>query len=315
MDRISVIIPVYNNKKYLRQCLTSIKEQTYIDLEIICVDDGSTDGAQDIVDEYAADDSRFVVIHEINQGESHARNVGLSVANGDYIAFVDCDDWIERDMYETLLSATKETSAQMSVAGWFKDDATHSEPIENKQSVKEGIFYRDDLLRYIYIRDEYRAFAYMWDKLYKRELLERPDGSNIRFDESLPLGGDVLFLAEIALNTKTAVYTHKSLYHYRQQEVSGCHTGDLDRLRSWIRSYEMVIELYEKNQIDEEILGYIKRFLAYHSSNAAEEAIKQGNDARKTEFQAFMKKYYAEYLKLNSNHPDRIERYEKILSA
>ena len=290
---ISVIVPVYNNAQYLRQCLTSIKEQTYADLEIICVDDGSTDGAQDIVDEYAATDSRFVVIHEVNQG----------------------DDWIERDMYETLLSATKETSAQMSVAGWFKDDATHSEPIENKQSVKEGIFYRDDLLRYIYIRDEYRAFAYMWDKLYKRELLERPDGSNIRFDESLPLGGDVLFLAEIALNTKTAVYTHKSLYHYRQQEVSGCHTGDLDRLRSWIRSYEMVIELYEKNQIDEEILGYIKRFLAYHSSNAAEEAIKQGNDARKTEFQAFMKKYYAEYLKLNINHPDRIERYEKILSA
>ncbi len=315
MDRISVIIPVFNNKEYLIQCLTSVKDQTYHNLEIICVDDGSTDGAQDIVDEYASSDDRFIVIHEENQGESHARNVGLDVATGDYIALVDCDDWIEPDMYETLLAAAKKTSVQMSVGGWFKEEAEKSESIRNTKPVKEGIFRRDDLLQYIYIRDVYKAFAYMWDKLYKRELFERPDGSRIRFDETLPLGGDVLFLAEIALNTQTAVYTDKSLYHYRQQEVSGCHTRDLERLRSWIRSYEMVIELYEKNHIDEEILGYIKRFLAYHSSNAAEEAIKQGNNDKKTQFQEFMKKYHAEYLELNSEHPDRIERYEKILSA
>ena len=315
MDKISVIIPVYNNREYLKKCLDSVKGQTYRELEIICVDDGSTDGAQDIVEEYASGDDRFIVTHEVNQGESHARNVGLAMASGDYIAFVDCDDWIEPDMYGTLLSAVKGKSVQLSAAGWFKDNVTHSESIQNKQPVKPGVFCRNDLLRYIYIRDEYKAFAYMWDKLYKKELFERPDGGFIRFDESLPLGGDVLFLAEIALNTQTAVYTDKSLYHYRQQEVSGCHTRDLDRLRSWIRSYEMVIELYEKNHIDEEILGYIKRFLAYHSSNAAEEAINQGNNDKKTEFQAFMTKYHDEYLELNREHPDRIERYKKILSA
>lgn len=315
MNRISVIIPVYNNKEYLKQCLTSARDQTYRNLEIICVDDGSTDGAQDIVDEYASCDDRFIVIHQDNQGESHARNVGLDMATGDYIAFVDCDDWIEPDMYEILLSAIEKTSAQMSVAGWFKDNATNSEPIRNIKPVKEGIFHRDELMRYIYIRDVYKAFAYMWDKLYKRELLERPNGTPIRFDESLPIGGDVLFLAEVALNTKNAVYTDKCLYHYRQQEVSGCHTTNLEKLRSWIRSYEMVIDLYENNQIDEEILGYIKRFLAYHSSNAAKEALNQQNEEKKKVFQGFMKKYKEEYIELNMEHPDRIERYMKLMMA
>jgi glycosyltransferase involved in cell wall biosynthesis len=313
MDSISVIIPIYNNREYLNQCLTSVKNQTHVDLEIICIDDGSTDGAQDIVDEYASCDERFIVIHEDNQGESHARNVGLDMATGDYIAFVDCDDWIEPDMYEILLSAVKKTSAQMSVASWFKDNAQNSEPIQNIKPVKEGIFHRDDLMRYIYIRDVYKSFAYMWDKLYKKELLKRPDGTLIRFDESMPLGGDVLFLSEITLNTQSAVYTDKCLYHYRQQEVSGCHTRDLERLRSWIRSYEMVIDLYEKNQINKEVMDYLKRFLAYHSSNAAEEAIKQENYKKKTEFQSFMKKYHAEYLELNRDHAERIERYERIL--
>lgn len=310
---ISVIVPIYNNEQYLRQCLNSIKEQTYADLEIICVDDGSTDGAQDIVDEYAADDSRFVVIHEINQGESHARNVGLDVAKGDYIAFVDCDDWIEPDMYETLLKAYSNDSIQMSAASWYKDEVDHSESIRNKKEVKKGIINQDELLRYIYIRDSYKAFAYIWDKIYKKELLVRSNGIGIRFNEELPLGGDVLFLAEIALNTDKAVYTDRSLYHYRQQQISGCHTTDLEKLRSWIKSYELVIDLYCRHSIDDEVMGYIKRFLAYHSSNATEEAIRQNDNEKKTIFQSFMKKYEKEYSELNSGYPDRIKRYESLL--
>lgn len=313
---ISVIIPVYNNSKYLKQCLDSIGRQSYGDLEIICVDDGSTDGAQDIVDEYAIADKRFVAIHQTNHGESHARNVGLDMATGDYIAFVDCDDWIEPDMYKILMEAARKTTAEMSIAGWFKDDGIHGESIKNLKHVEEcSLINRDELLRYIYVRDVYKAFAYMWDKLYKKELFVRPDGSTIRFDESLPLGGDVLFLAEVAMNTKSAVYTDKSLYHYRQQEISGCHTTDLEKLRSWIRAYEIVIDLYEKNKIGDEIVGYLKRFLAYHSSNAAEEAISQGNNEKKKEFQMFMRKYQREYTGLNIDHPDRIERYEALLKG
>ena len=98
---VSIIIPIYNTASYLRKCLDSAKNQTYTNLEIICVDDGSTDGSEKIVDEYL-DDERFVIIHKENGGESSARNTGLLKSTGDYIGFMDCDDWIEKDMKHLL---------------------------------------------------------------------------------------------------------------------------------------------------------------------------------------------------------------------
>lgn len=101
---ISVIVPIYNVEKYLRKCIDSILNQTYSNLEIILVDDGSPDGCSKICDEYALKDKRIIVIHKINGGLSSARNAGLDIAKGDYIAFVDSDDWIEPNMYEEMLS-------------------------------------------------------------------------------------------------------------------------------------------------------------------------------------------------------------------
>ena len=102
MSKISVIVPVYNVEQYLPQCLDSIINQTYKNLEIICVDDGSPDNSGKILDEYAKKDKRIKVIHQENQGVSVARNTGLDNATGKYIGFVDPDDWIEADYYETL---------------------------------------------------------------------------------------------------------------------------------------------------------------------------------------------------------------------
>lgn len=105
MMKISIVVPVYNMSRYLDKCISSIRNQSYTNLEIILIDDGSIDGSSKIVDKHASFDSRIIAIHEENQGESRARNVGLEQTTGDYIAFVDCDDWIEPDIYETLLSA------------------------------------------------------------------------------------------------------------------------------------------------------------------------------------------------------------------
>lgn len=102
MKKISVIIPVYNTRKELARCLESICGQAYRALEIICVDDGSTDGSGEMIDEFAKQDDRIIVIHKTNSGESNARNTGLKIATGEYIAFCDCDDWIDEDMYEVL---------------------------------------------------------------------------------------------------------------------------------------------------------------------------------------------------------------------
>lgn len=116
---ISIIIPVYNLEYYLRECLTSVIGQTYTNLEIIIINDGSTDSSPCICDQFAAQDKRVTIIHQENRGVSYSRNIGLDNARGAYIGFVDGDDWIEKDMYETLLSLTIEYNANISMCSHF----------------------------------------------------------------------------------------------------------------------------------------------------------------------------------------------------
>lgn len=139
MKKVSIIIPVYNTAKYLRRCLDSAKNQTYTNLEVICVDDGSTDGSEKIVDEYL-DDERFVIIHKDNGGESSARNTGLLKSTGDYIGFMDCDDWIEKDMYETLVEAIETNDVDMAAASWFKSYDDEEKEAVNLKTVESGCF-------------------------------------------------------------------------------------------------------------------------------------------------------------------------------
>lgn len=313
MKTISVIIPIYNTKDELPKCLNSICSQTYKDLEIICVDDGSTDGSEKIADEFGKRDSRFRIVHRENGGESSARNAGLKMATGEYIAFCDCDDWIDQDMYETLALESEREGLDLAAAGWYKEDGSQSREIKNDLPVSSGVFGRDELLRYLYMRDSYRGFAYMWDKLYRRELLKDKQGNRLLFREDLRLGGDVLYLAEAALKVKRAKYVDRAFYHYRQRSESGCHTKDVHRLRDWLRAYESVLQRFEEEQIDDGVVNYVKRFLAYHSSNAAETAASQGDEKAKKEFQKFMEMYRQEYISLNARHPERVRRYLRLL--
>lgn len=307
MKKVSIIIPIYNTVKYLRRCLDSVKYQTYENLEIICVDDGSTDGSEQIVDEYS-DDDRFVIIHKKNGGESSARNVGLLQCTGDFIGFMDCDDWIEKDMYEILVYSMEQNDVDIVASSWFKSYDDGEIRIANQKTVDEGVFDRDKLLRYIYERDAYQGFAYMWDKLYKREILTE-NGNIMLFDESIRLGGDVIYLAKAALRAKNALYIDKCMYHYYQRNSSGCHTADLERRMDWIHAYFVVIDLFEKQGVEREIVSYVKRFLAYHTSNFAELAYEQGNEKSLKNAQAIMRKFEQEYIELNQAYPKRIERY------
>lgn len=312
-QKISVILPIYNAKDYLRKCLDSICNQTYTELEIICVDDGSTDGSEKIVDEFGKRDPRIKIVHKENGGESNARNTGLRIATGEYIAFCDCDDWIDSDMYEVLAQELGNENIDMVASGWYKDTNLQSQEIKNNLPVSNQVFGRDELLKYLYMRDSYRGFAYMWNKLYKREILKDKEGKWILFCDDLRLGGDVLYLAEAALNVKKAKYVERAFYHYYQRNESGCHTKDIKKLRDWLRAYELVLQRFEKEQIADEIMDYVKRFLAYHSSNAVEIAAVQGQEEAKKEFQRFMELYKQEYIRLNMQYPERIKRYCYLL--
>lgn len=310
---ISIILPIYNTESYLPKCIESILNQTYRNIEIIGVDDGSTDGSEMILDNYAREDPRIKVIHKKNGGESSARNVGLQMMSGQYVAFIDCDDWIEPDMYEKLIAYMLEKNVDMVASSWYRDRDDSSEKIQNRLPVSEKTFGREELLNYIYKRDDYRGFSYMWNKLYKRKLFYDADHKLMLFDEDLILGGDVLYLGKLVVNTKSAVYIDKAFYHYNQRATSGCHTEDLDKREDWLEAYRRLILYIENMHIETNIMPWIKRFMAYHSSNVAEIAYKQGNQGVLLRCQKIMIQYEKEYLETNQQYPDRIERYKKIL--
>ncbi len=167
-DLISVIIPVYKVEKYLEKCIESIIKQTYTNLQIILVDDGSPDNCGKICDEYAKKDSRIEVIHKINGGLSDARNVGINRANGRYIGFVDSDDYIKEDMYEKLINLIKEYNTDVSICNLY-DVIDGKEYVRNKDN---GIheYSRIDILKEILLDKNIQSYA--WNKLYKKELFD-----------------------------------------------------------------------------------------------------------------------------------------------
>ena len=313
MDTISIIIPVYNTIQYINQCLESVCNQTYPHLEIICIDDGSTDGSEKIIDNFAKSDNRIITIHQENHGESNARNIGLKKATGEYIAFLDCDDWIELDMYQKMVNTMQSEDVDIVAGNWFSETQNNSYVVTNNKNVDIGKFNREKLLVYIYERDEYKSFAYMWNKLYKKKLFYNKENNLILFDENLRLGGDVLYLAQLVLNSNNAIYLDQPFYHYRQREDSGCHTKDLSKRQDWLTAYMKLIELFKTENINNNILNFVKRFLAYHCSNVAELAYIQKNKTVLLSCQELMKQYEKIYKQLNYNNESRLIRYNNIL--
>lgn len=207
-DLISVIIPVYNVEKYLRKCLESVCSQTYTNLEIIVVDDGSTDSSGEICDEYAERDSRIVVIHKSNGGLADARNAGLDIATGQYIGFVDSDDWIECDMYEVLYTFCEKNELDLIAARYIEEREEQENSVAYTGVFK--IFSNYEMLRINVCGDkEYLITNSVWDRLYRRRLIE---------DMRFPVGKcyeDTCYTAEVFLKAERCGYLDSGLYHYR----------------------------------------------------------------------------------------------------
>lgn len=203
MELISVIVPVYNVESYLEKCIESIQNQSYKSLEIILVNDGSTDSSGDICDKYAACDKRIRVIHQKNGGISSARNTGLEVANGDYIAFVDSDDYIDFKMYEDLLNILKEYNLDIIDCGSFRDKNGMITGGCNDGQIE--IYEKDDALR-LAMHD---GFTSVWNKLYKRDIV-----ISIRFPEGRKFEDSAISYLYIA-NANRIGHINRSYYYYR----------------------------------------------------------------------------------------------------
>lgn len=240
--KVSVIVPVFNVARYLPQCLDSLRSQTLQDMEILLVNDGSTDGSADILRTYAALDQRFRLIERPNGGYSAARNTGLKEVRGDFVGFVDADDWVEPDMFEHLLSLAEGQQADLAQSGfdWYLEQEGRHVPKDNSWipplltrsggSLRgaEAILFEDIAI---------------WKKLYRRSLLE---AGALSFDEGMPMGEDVPFhLSALCLAGRIAA-SDRPLYHYRKQRP-GQQTGITDqRLLAYFRIFEKMDELIQQ---------------------------------------------------------------------
>lgn len=312
-EKISVIIPVYNTVPYLEKCLNSVCGQTYQNLEIICVDDGSTDGSEKIIDAFAEKDTRIIAIHKANGGESSARNVGLRLCTGDYITFVDCDDWLEPTMYEKMAHVMTEKELDLVACGFLWDSERECHPAQNAYPVSADVFGRRELFQYVYLRDRYGGVgAWIWCKLFKREILYE-NGELIEFDETLRFGADNVFFLHAAVNVKRAYYLENAFYHYYQRGSSTMHTKDLELLTEILTAYQRMIDFLEEGNKEREILPWLKRFKAYWASKIAEQAYGQGNATILQKCQSVMREYKGAYVETNKEYPERLERYQKIM--
>lgn len=167
---LSVIVPVFNTEKYLTRCLDSILGQTYTNLEVLCINDGSTDGSGRILEYYASADSRVVVLTQPNMGLFKTRNRGISACNGQYVAFVDSDDYIHPDMYKTMLDSMQKTDADLCICQW-ESESIH--PTETEGSPFYGVHHSLDFFHRYYLKNDYINFAVgtLCNKVFRRDLI------------------------------------------------------------------------------------------------------------------------------------------------
>jgi glycosyltransferase involved in cell wall biosynthesis len=219
---ISIIIPIYNAERYLHQCIGSILDQTYQNIEIILVNDGSLDQCPTICDEYAAQDDRVTVIHKENGGVSSARNAGIAAAKGEWISFVDADDWIEPDMIELLLSATiQNDNIDIAIGNYFcnyEKKQIAMSPLSNSSCY---LIAKNDLITSSLCGSGLDGINIRtpWGKLYRRCLFASP---LVCFKPYLSMGEDMVFNLYATMEARSISVQKEAYYHYRINDSSLC---------------------------------------------------------------------------------------------
>ncbi len=237
---ISVIVPIYNVESYLEKCINSIVNQTYTNLEIILIDDGSTDNSGIICDKYKKQDKRIIVIHQNNKGLSSARNKGLDIAKGELITFVDGDDYIELTMIEELNNNMNKYNSDIAMCdfNYCKNDNI----INNKYEGKKESCVTDDKEKYCIIQNELGSIiVYAWNKLYKKEIFD-----GIRYPEG-KIYEDSFVLCDVLNKAKSISYLLKPLYNYVYRSDSIVNTFTINHFDK-INSFNRKIEFFNNKE-------------------------------------------------------------------
>lgn len=249
MDTISVIVTVYNQQQYIEKCLETICGQSYQELEILLVDDGSVDGSGDICDRYAQRDGRIHVIHQENRGVSAARNAGLQAASGKYVAFVDGDDYLHPDIYRSLHQLSVQEEADIAVCPFYFIYRTGVKRDTARE--KAGVYGADAYLSHI-AKDSF-AFYYsvVWNKLIRAKILRE---NSLWFDEGLRIMEDMKFTFSLLEKIGRIAVADEPMYYYRKDNAAAVTTGPIafaDSYRNRMLGYEIMERLYRSHGLYE----------------------------------------------------------------
>lgn len=231
MEKISIIVPVYNGRQKIRRCVDSIINQTYPSIEIILVDDGSKDGSAQICDEYEERYKNVKVIHKNNGGVSSARNIGLKYATGEYIGFVDSDDYVESNMFQIMIEEIN--GFDLVMCGYYQDEKKHIGVPYNQGVSKE------EAIRNIIGSGPFKGFP--WNKLFRKSIIEE---ENITFQTDIHMCEDLLFCVEYINKSKNISLISEALYHYDNTNENGASNGGFNPKKlSVIEAYKRLLEV------------------------------------------------------------------------
>jgi len=234
---ISIIIPVFNVEKYIGICLESVINQTFRNLEIILVNDGSTDGSGKICDEYAARDSRIRVIHQENKGVSAARNEGLRLSSGKYVGFVDGDDWIDDDMLSFLLEMADAYDADIATCGYYVNNKADPD-LDLECETK--IISQEKSIRMSLELKEFCFDSGVFNKIFRSKILKE---NGIEFEDEIAIGEDMLYLCKCIMSSGKIVYSPIPKYHVFTNSMSATRRPFNSKKASLVRAHEKMEEI------------------------------------------------------------------------
>ena len=253
---VSIIVPIFNMEKYLSECIESILKQSYRNIQIILVNDGSTDKSGEICNQFALHDKRIDVIHQYNTGPVVARQQGLKMAEGKYIGFVDADDYIEPCMYQVLVEELETTQADFVQSGYFEGDSK----VTPERKVIDLSMYKEKFIKNLIMGVERDVTPSIWSKLFKSELIKR---SFNQLSENLSLGEDLLNLYICIMECKKVALIDNTYYHYRIREGSLSHGNNIYDLYGVFRLYKGLCDIFNSYGYYKKLESTLNQFLIY----------------------------------------------------
>lgn len=259
--KVSIIVPVYNAERYLGRCLDSLVEQNLSDIEIIAVNDGSTDSSKKILEEYRHKDKRIKIIHKTNAGVSSARNFGIELAKGEFIGFVDSDDWVDKEMYNVLYDTATKENADIIMCTYIREFGSHSK--KKIFNLPSKISYNDDDVKTKIMRrligpvneeianpELLDAWGTVWSKLYRTDLVKQ---NNLTFSHLQEIGTneDSLFNILAVFHAQSFIFINTPYYHYWRENDGSVTSGFKPYLiDQWFNLYSKIRSFIEEHKLD-----------------------------------------------------------------